>query len=65
MPKKGEAWTVCRFRGGGGGVGKKEGGVVFEGGLIPRSHHGLYPSRGSGRLELYISLHNIRVAARR
>ena len=26
-------WTVCRFRG--GGLGEKEGGGVFEGGLIP------------------------------
>ena len=38
LHKKG-AWTVCRFMGGGGGegggrVGKKEGGDVFEGGVI-------------------------------
>ena len=26
------AWTVCRFKGG-GGLGKKEGGGVFEGGV--------------------------------
>ena len=25
LPKKGGAWTVCRFKGG-GGLGKKEGG---------------------------------------
>ena len=31
------AWTVCRFKGGGGeGLGKKEGGSVFEVGLIPQ-----------------------------
>ena len=28
----GGAWTVCRFK---GGLAKKEGGGVFEGGLIP------------------------------
>ena len=27
------AWTVCRFK---GGLGKKEGGGVFEGGLTPQ-----------------------------
>ena len=32
LPKKG-AWTVCRFK---GGLGKKDGGGVFEGGLIPQ-----------------------------
>ena len=30
--KKG-AWTVCRFK---GGLGKKDGGGVFEGGMIPQ-----------------------------
>ena len=34
MPKKG-AWTVCRFKGR-RGLGKKEGGDAFEGGLIPQ-----------------------------
>ena len=30
-PKKGgRAWTICRFRSLGGGLGKKEGDVVFE-----------------------------------
>ena len=40
LPKKGGAWTTCRFKGeewggvggwGGGGLGKKEGGGIFEG----------------------------------
>ena len=34
MPKGGGAWTVCRFKG--GELGKKEGGGVFEGALIPQ-----------------------------
>ena len=33
MPKEGEAWTVCRFK---GGLTKKRGGGVFEGELIPQ-----------------------------
>ena len=36
MPEKG-AWTVCRFK---GGLGKKQGGGVFEEGLIPYVHYG-------------------------
>ena len=36
LPKKGGLGQfVCRFKGG-GGLGKKEGDGVFEGGLIPR-----------------------------
>ena len=31
----GGAWTVCRFKEVGGGLGIKEGGGVFEEGLIP------------------------------
>ena len=38
MPKKG-AWTVCKF-GGGGGLGKKEGAGVFDGGgWYPNAHY--------------------------
>ena len=33
LKRRGGAWTVCRFK---GGLGKKEGGGVFEEGLIPR-----------------------------
>ena len=35
MPKKRGAWTVCRFKGEERGLTKKEGGGVFELGLIP------------------------------
>ena len=34
---KREAWTVCRFK---GGLGKKEGGGVFEGVWYPNAHYG-------------------------
>ena len=36
LPKKGGAWTVHRFK---GGLGKKEGGGVFEGGWYPNAHY--------------------------
>ena len=40
MLKTGGAWTVCRFK---GGLGKKEGGDVFEGGegggSYPNAHY--------------------------
>ena len=32
--KKGEAWAVCRFKG--GAYQKRGGGIVFEGGLMPQ-----------------------------
>ena len=34
--KRGRNWTVCRFK---GGLGKKEGGGVFEGGGIDTLMH--------------------------
>ena len=36
MPKKGGAWTVCRFK---GGLHKKEGQSVFERGWYPNAHY--------------------------
>ena len=35
LPKKGGAWTVCRFK---GGIGKKEGNGAFEGGVDTPMH---------------------------
>ena len=36
---KREAWTVCRFKGGGWGLGKKEGVVFFRGGGVDNPMH--------------------------
>ena len=34
LPKKGGAWTVCRFKGGGGGLSRKRGWYFLRGWLI-------------------------------
>ena len=41
MPKKGEAWIVCRFK---GEPGKKKEGGVFEGGWYSDAHYVSWPN---------------------
>ena len=39
---KGRAWTVCRFKGGGGGLARKRGMVFLRGGWYPDAHYELH-----------------------
>ena len=38
LPKKGETWTVCQFK---GGLARKRGGVFLRGGWYPNAHYGV------------------------